>query len=103
MFSPTARSLAHLRKLGYVAEVVEKWIPRANIRKDLFGFIDIVAIGPKEVIGVQTTTKHNMAARVRKIEKSPYLHHVLFSGIKVRVHGWEKVGSRLKLTEVEIS
>jgi hypothetical protein len=42
--SPTQLSLAWLKKEGYLAEVVEKWIPGANIRKDLWGWCDIVAI-----------------------------------------------------------
>jgi hypothetical protein len=42
--SPTQLSLAWLKKEGYLAEVVEKWIPGANIRKDLWGWCDIVAL-----------------------------------------------------------
>ncbi len=32
--TPTARSLALLRRSGYLAAVVEKWIPRINRRRD---------------------------------------------------------------------
>ena len=39
--SPTARSLRYLRECGHVADVVERWIPRANVRRDLFGVIDV--------------------------------------------------------------
>jgi hypothetical protein len=35
--TPTARSLAHLKALGYEERVVEKWNPFAKIRQDLFG------------------------------------------------------------------
>jgi hypothetical protein len=35
--SPTQRSLAHLRRLGYQARVVERWNPFARVRQDLFG------------------------------------------------------------------
>lgn len=45
MSSPTQRTLAALRKLGYLAAVVEKWNHGAHIRQDLFGFIDVLAIG----------------------------------------------------------
>jgi hypothetical protein len=54
--SPTARSLAHLKALGYQAKVVEKWNPFAKIRQDLFG-ADILALKPGEpVLVVQATT-----------------------------------------------
>ena len=43
--TPTARSLAFLRRCGHSADVVERWIPlRDNVRRDLFGFIDVVAV-----------------------------------------------------------
>ena len=35
--SPTSRSLAHLRHLGYQAAIVEKWNPYARRRVDCFG------------------------------------------------------------------
>ncbi len=34
--SPTARSLAHLKTLGYQALMVEKWNPFGKIRQDVF-------------------------------------------------------------------
>lgn len=39
--TPTARTLAFLRKRGLRSDVVERWIPHINQRKDLFGIIDI--------------------------------------------------------------
>ena len=42
--SPTARTMAALRSEGWTVEVVEKWIPGAQIRRDLFGVIDVLAI-----------------------------------------------------------
>ncbi len=33
--SPTARTLAHLRRLGYVATVVERWLPREIIEETI--------------------------------------------------------------------
>ena len=44
MTSPTQRSLAALRERGMLAEVVERWNPYTKTRKDLFGFVDIVAV-----------------------------------------------------------
>lgn len=90
MSSPTARSLEHLRKQGYLAEVVEKWIPAVKRRKDLYGFIDILAIAPGRIVGVQATSGDNVAARVAKIADHPNVDAVRRAGIEIHVHGWRK-------------
>ena len=51
--TPTQRTLAELRARGYRAEVVERWIPGANIRRDLFGIIDVFATNKHATLGVQ--------------------------------------------------
>ena len=91
--SPTSRSLAYLREQGYMAEVVEKRVPNTNITKDLFGFIDILAIKHGEILGVQTTTNENAAARIRKIAEHPNTSWVREAGIRIHVHGWRKLKS----------
>jgi len=59
--SPTQRSLAHLKELGYTAKVVERWNPFAKIRQDLFG-TDVLVLKPGEpVLVVQATTGSNHA------------------------------------------
>ena len=94
--SPTARSLKVLRDAGFTAEVVEKWIPFAKVRKDLWGWCDIIALDPHtcEVIAVQTTTKSNMAARATKIRESDITPLVRRCRIKIHVHGWYKSGNK---------
>jgi hypothetical protein len=66
--SPTARSLKLLRDAGWLAGVVESWVPVANVRRDLFGFGDIIAIHKAEpgVLLVQATTRPNIGARAKK-------------------------------------
>jgi hypothetical protein len=90
--SPTQRSLKKLRDDGWLAEVVEHWNPFARIRKDLFGFIDIIAIRGNETLAVQSTTRSNMWARISKI-KSLQAHELWKSeSRKIIVHGWQKIG-----------
>lgn len=89
--SPTSRTLAKLREAGYLAEVVERWIPGANIRKDLFGFIDIVAIRDGEILGVQATSRDNVAHRVTKIAEHENIAAVRKAGMRLEVHGWGKM------------
>lgn len=66
--SPTALTLRTLRERGYVAEVVEKWISHLGIRKDFFGWIDILVVRPDTagVLGVQTTTGSHVSERIMK-------------------------------------
>ena len=86
--SPTQRSLALLREQGYLCEIVEHWNPWAKIRQDLFGLGDILAIRDGETLLVQTTSRSNMSARVKKISESEVLPVILRAGWKIQVHGW---------------
>jgi carbonic anhydrase len=102
--TPTARSLAHLRAQGYLAEVVERWIPGCNIRKDLFGFIDILAVRDNEVLGVQATSRDNVSARVAKIAEHENIAAVRKANIRLEVHGWGRMASgKVELRKVDCS
>lgn len=103
MSSPTQRSLARLRADGYLAEVVEKWIPAVKRRRDLYGFIDILAIRGDEVVGVQATSASNVAARIAKITEHPNVGAVRKAGIRILVHGWAKRGRRWQCREADLS
>ena len=63
--SPTSRSLEVLREQGYTVEVVEKWNSFTKTKKDLFGFIDILAIKRDETLAVQATAS-GVSARLKK-------------------------------------
>jgi hypothetical protein len=112
MSSPTQRSLAEMRGRGYVCDIVERWVPGANIRRDLFGFLDLLCVvadpdselfRKDPIIGIQTTSADNVAARVRKISGHENLSAVRRAGIAIRVHGWRKVRGRWRLREVHLS
>ena len=94
--SPTQRSLKLLRERGWLCEVVERWNPHAKVRKDLFNVIDIVALSSETIIGVQTTTVSNMAARRAKILAEPAVKRWLRAGGQISLHGWVKAGPRGK-------
>jgi hypothetical protein len=102
--SPTQRSLKLMRERGYLAEVVEKWIPVVKQRKDLYGFIDILCISPEGIVGVQATSASNMASRIAKIANHENLGAVRGAGIRILVHGWRKNSKgRVVLREVDCS
>ena len=92
--SPTQLTLKLLREDGWTVEVVEKWIPGANIRKDLFGFIDLVALKDDQTLGVQATSYSNISARVKKIENAELLSAVRKASWRVWVIGWRKQNNR---------
>lgn len=99
--SPTQRSLIKLRSDGYAACVVEKWVPISPagfkgplIRRDVFGFADILACKPLKAgaLLVQTTSGSNVASRVNKIKLCAAAGIWLAAGNKIEVHGWRKNG-----------
>jgi hypothetical protein len=102
--SPTARTLALLRSRGYRAAVVEHWNPYAKIRQDLFGCLDIVAVGLGRTLGVQTTSGSNVAARVAKLQNAEAVPELLNAGWLLLVVGWRKaVNGRWTWRAVKVS
>ncbi len=96
--SPTQRTLARLRKDGWMAAVVEKWNPHARIRQDLFGFIDIVAV-KDGTLAIQATSIPNMRAREAKCLDEKLHDKVLrwkLAGNRFEVWGWALRGPRGK-------
>lgn len=94
--TPTARTLALLRKRGACADVVERRLGGTFITKDLFGCIDVVALEPglPGLLGVQATTASNQASRLAKIRLEPRARLWLQAGNRLVVMGWAKRGAR---------
>lgn len=91
MSSPTQRTLAYLRDLGYEATVCEYYNSFTRKRNDLYGFGDIIAFRDDETLLVQATSTGNMRARVKKIHDIPAAW--LWMGSPHRslwVMGWKK-------------
>ena len=100
--SPTQRSLEHLRQTYPLVQVVEKWIPQAKRRVDLYGIADVLAVGD-DIVAVQTTSASHVSERIAKITESPALPILRKAGIRVVVHGWRKRKGRWVLREVDLS
>ena len=102
--TPTQRSLAEMRKRGYLCEVVEDWNGFTRRRHDLWGCIDILCLRGSETVAVQTTSRANMSARVKKIaeaEATPYMRE---AGWTILVHGWRRGSNgRWELKETDVS
>jgi hypothetical protein len=102
--SPTARTLLHLRKCGYVADVVERWIAQAGIRKDFLGFADIIAVSRHEpdILAVQATTIANLGARLAKARSKAEFRVWLAAGARFECWGWALRAGRWQVKRVAV-
>jgi hypothetical protein len=103
--TPTARTLDYLRKSGFCAEPVERWIPEANVRRDLFHCIDIIACTLDEpILAVQCTSLSNVSSRVAKAKTCPELAVWLKSGHgRFWVRGWANFAGKWTPKIVELA
>ena len=70
-------------------------IPRPNIRRDLFGVGDVLAMKVGEpLLLVQATSAANVSARISKAKKEPRLRTWLTCGYRFEVWGWGKRDAR---------
>ena len=105
MSSAVELSLRLLRDQGYTVESVEKWIQAIQIRKDLYGFIDLMAMGNGHILAVQvcgdtkgSSSTSDYAKHVNKL-KEPRIQEALtkwlVNGGAFSMHTWSvtKCGS----------
>ena len=98
--SNTQRTLRALRQEGYICGIVERFNPyagvilptgkRSGIRQDLFGFIDIVAIKPIGICGIQSCGQ-SFADHDRKILENEFALEWLKAGGSIELWGWRKL------------
>lgn len=92
------RSIKLLESQGWVVQKVEQWNSFAKKRKDLFGFIDVLAMSENMLVGVQVTAgSGDVAKHIRKIQDEK--NHELWlrcKGRSIVIHSWEKRGPRGK-------
>lgn len=92
MKSPTQRSLAYCRERGWTVQVVEHWNPFARRRVDLFGCIDLVAITPEGVLGIQTTSGSGHSSRRKKVLAEKRIAQWVAAGAQFHIWSWSKRG-----------
>lgn len=98
----TSRSKVLLAERGYQVALVEHYNSFTKRKHDLYGCIDLLAIGHGETIAVQVTSKANLSTRRHKIEEAEAYPEMLRSGWKVVLHGWFKDKNRWQLKELEL-
>jgi hypothetical protein len=91
----TVKSRDKLKEDGFtLVETVERWNSFARVKNDLFGIIDVLAVGGGVTLAVQVTSRDNMSSRRKKITESPAYPELLEAGWRVELHGWYKEKNR---------
>jgi hypothetical protein len=85
---PETRTIRALQAAGYLAQKVEQQIHGTHIKRDLFGFLDVLAIRGDEILGVQATSLSHVSDRIKKIEDHENLPAVRKANISIQVWGW---------------
>ncbi len=91
------RVLKALRDDGYLATGGERYDFYTRRRHDLFGLIDVLAIGHNHTLAIQVTSRSNMASRRNKMRDSAELDQMLAAGWHVELWGYDKPGHRWRL------
>lgn len=75
------RSKQYLERQGFTVGIVERRIQTDfhTILSDLFGFLDLVALGNKLTYGIQSCNDQDLQAHIRKLDSEEVLPYV---------HGW---------------
>jgi hypothetical protein len=93
-FPATLASRKMLEADNWTVGTVESQIPHTFIKRDLYGFADLIAMSPtRGIMLVQVTgssgNRSNYLARVRKVKESAEAGIWLASGGRIQVHSWE--------------
>ena len=92
-----------LTSTGWRVVSVEKWNPATGTKTDLFGMFDLLALRDGATLGVQTTTKTNLASHVKKMNTAEAMEDVRAAGWSVMLHGWwQPRGPRTRWEVVEV-
>jgi hypothetical protein len=107
--SATEKSLALMRKRGFICAIVEHFNPWVKIRQDLWGIADIECYDPSGehtgVTYVQTTTGSNHSSHKKKILESKHIRGLLACSNSFELHSWKKYKNRWtpRIEEITLS
>jgi hypothetical protein len=95
MSTLTSRTLEMLRTNGWSPWVVEQWIsipghPAGGMRRDLFNFIDVLAVREHATLAVQVCRAGDLATRRSKILEAEFYPAVVAAGWAVEIQAWKK-------------
>jgi len=102
MSKPTQLTLRDNRAMGRLIEICERWqinpkVPGGGYRKDLFGFLDMIALDPDEgIIGIQSCGQ-SFAAHLKTMVDSEMVTPNVIKWLtspskpKLELWGWRKL------------
>lgn len=106
-FAANNASVKKLTGEGWTCSVTEQTIPHCFIKRDTYGFGDILCCSPtRGIMLVQATggaSTSNFHARVAKLKAEPRHAIWLASGGRIVVHSWEGKGSNRVCRVLEIT
>jgi hypothetical protein len=104
MMDSTQQTIQLLRRRGFMAEKVERWLHTIRQFRDLFKLFDVFTLKPGEGgVLIQSTEKGALAAHRRKLLGDPRLPFVLLSRLRVQLWCWsETVGPNQSQWDVSI-
>ena len=94
-----ARLAIESGELDELSEALMRQKKNPGVRKDLFGFIDVLALSVDEgLIAIQCTTRPNMGARVTKIRTQclDEANAWICSGGRIEVWGWYRTDKKIE-------
>ncbi len=103
--SPTARTKAYYKERGIPIDDAERRITK-RLTKDLFGFIDLVALDEGGIIGIQVTNcpGGNFAAHRRKILVECRSDAIAWieAGGRIQLIGWNPIKVDPRIEEITL-
>lgn len=82
--------LKTLRDEGWHATSVDYWDSFTRRTKDLFGCIDVLAVGPQGTLAVQVTSRGNMSSRRKKVLASEAYKPMKDAGWTIELWGYDQ-------------
>lgn len=87
---------------GYMLGKVETKLTR-TITKDLWGFVDLIAVSPiGGLLLLQVTTSSHLADRVKKILARPEALELLKRKAAIQAWGWRPDGVRCRIISFQV-
>lgn len=87
---PSGRTKKHYKDCGIPIDDVERTIPGTFIKKDLFGWADLVALLPGKIYGIQVTGGGQHANRRAKVLSNWLARKWLLCGGGIKIVSWSK-------------
>lgn len=91
----TQKTLRACRERGYICDKTEKWNAFAGPfgqREDLFGFIDLIALDPKQgIIAIQSTGPHGHSQHRKAILENEFALEWLKCKGVIELWSWRKL------------